>query len=195
VSPRIGKIVGSILRTWNRTPGGRSGNARLISDSTCSCAATMSVPQPKLTEMSAEPRELVERMLPTSGTLRRACSSGRVTSTIIRSAGRSPASMLTAILGKSMLGNRATGNCQAATAPPTAATTIRNSTDRRCAMSHAVTICQRPAWIPLTAGRGAHLLRPKRLCRRRGLWRPRPPSHPARPVERPCHLPTRSCRP
>ena len=85
-----------------------------MADCTSSMAETMSRPHSKLIETSALPRLVVERMLRTPGTARTASSTGQVTSIAIRSAGRSPASRLTAIRGKLTLGNRPTGRRQAA---------------------------------------------------------------------------------
>ena len=59
----------------------------------------MSLPQLKSIEMSQLPRQVVERTLRTPGTPRTASSIGRVTSMIMRSAGRSPESTETTTRG------------------------------------------------------------------------------------------------
>ena len=88
-------------------------------------------PQSKLTSMSALPRLVVERTSRTPGTARTASSRGRVTSMVIRSAGRSPASTESRTRGKSTWGRSATGSPSVDTTPPATRTTRRKSRLRR----------------------------------------------------------------
>jgi len=74
-----GKIVGSMRRTLNAKPAGRFGASLASSDSDWRAAVTMSDPQSKVTDTSALPRLVWDRMLRTPGTARRASSTGRVT--------------------------------------------------------------------------------------------------------------------
>ena len=104
-----------------------------MADWICSIAATISSPQSKLMDISALPRLVVERRLRTPGTARTACSMGNVTSTIIRSAGRSPASILTMTLENPHREKSETGSLEVATTPPTTKTDIKNRSERRCA--------------------------------------------------------------
>ena len=60
---------------WRR--GGRDGASLASSDSDWRAAVTMSPPQSKVTETSAEPRLVCERILRTPGTARSASSTGR----------------------------------------------------------------------------------------------------------------------
>ena len=123
--------MGSIRRTSKVVPAGSAGSTWLIADSTWSIAEIMSCPQSKFTEMSAEPRLDVERMLRNPGTARTASSTGIVTSVVMRSAGRSPASRLITTRGNSTCGNNATGKVQVETIPPSTSKASRNRTDRR----------------------------------------------------------------
>jgi len=113
----IGNTVGSMRRTSYVTPAGSWVTTRAMAASTSSVDAIMSCPQPKSTEIWAAPREVSERTLSTPGTVRIASSTGRVTSSAIVSAGRSPASRSTTIRGNATCGNRPTGSAHAATAP------------------------------------------------------------------------------
>ena len=108
-----------------------------MADSTISVREIMSVPQSKLTAMSQDPRLEVERMSRTSWTERMASSSGRVTSTTIRSAGRSPASTETTTRGNVARGNSPTGSMKYAPIPPPASTKNKNTSERRCRSSQA----------------------------------------------------------
>ncbi len=78
----------------------------------------MSWPQSNVSVTSALPRLVVDCTLRTPGMDRSASSTGRVTSTAIRSAGRSPASRSTRTRGKSMCGNSDTGSAYAPSTPP-----------------------------------------------------------------------------
>ncbi len=119
-------------------PAGSSGTICAVAAFTCSVADAMSVPQAKLTEISAEPRLVVERTPLTPGTLRMACSTGRVSIASVCSAGRSPASSATTTRGKSTLGNSDDGRLKASVPPTRAATASRNSSERRWLSSQAM---------------------------------------------------------
>ena len=86
-------------------PAGSVGTSRLICACDWSSAETMSAPQSNVAFTSALPRLLVEWTVRTAGTARSASSMGRVTSTIMRSAGRSPASRFTRMRGKLTCGS------------------------------------------------------------------------------------------
>ena len=91
-------------------PDGRLGRICEIAASTSSVLLIMSRPQPKSTEICAEPRELAERTSSTPGTERMASSTGRVTSKAVWSAGRLPASRSTTTRGNATCGNSPTGS-------------------------------------------------------------------------------------
>ncbi len=139
----IGNTVGSMRRVPTCVPGGSCGTICAVAALTWSVADAMSVPQSKLTEISAEPRLVVERTPLTPGTLRIACSIGRVTITSICSAGRSPASSDTTTRGKSTVGNSDEGRLKVTTVPTRAATASRNSSDRRCCSAQALNVIAR----------------------------------------------------
>ena len=126
----IGKTVGSIRRTLYPVPAGRSGRIWAIAVSTSSVLAIMSRPQPKSMEICAVPRELLERTSCTPGTVRIACSTGRVTSSAIWSAGRLPASRSTTTRGNATCGKSPTGSDRAATAPATATAIATSKIER-----------------------------------------------------------------
>src|SRR5207237_8124422 len=80
-------------------------------------AATRSSPQLKLTDISEVPRLVVDLTLRTPGMARTASSTGVVTSTVICSAGRSPASRVMRTRGKLTCGKSQNGSEKMATAP------------------------------------------------------------------------------
>ena len=127
-----GKTVGFIRRAVNALPAGRFGSSRATSPCTWSRAAVMSWPQSKSTLTSAAPRLVTLRTRDTPGMLRSASSAGAVTSSSIRSAGRSPASRLTCTRGKLTAGNSAVGLTNVASVPPTVRTSTRNTSERTC---------------------------------------------------------------
>ena len=108
----------------------------------------MSLPQTKLTEISALPRVLVDRIEATPGMGLTACSILRVTSMTIWSAGRSPASTLMAIRGKFTRGNRETGKRNAVSTPATAKNMNKESIERRCAAAQ----CEISNYLPSRTG-------------------------------------------
>src|SRR6266496_2222263 len=93
-------------------------------------AETMSSPQLKLTEISAVPRLVVDLTLRTPGMARTASSTGVVTSTVICSAGRSPASSVIRTRGKLTWGKSATGREKLATAHASANAPSKNKIER-----------------------------------------------------------------
>src|SRR5437773_10006740 len=93
-------------------------------------AETMSSPQLKLTEISEAPRLVVDLKLRTPGMARTASSTGVVTSTVICSAGRSPASSVMRTRGKVTCGKRATGSETLATAPGSESAPSKNKLER-----------------------------------------------------------------
>src|SRR6184192_2948925 len=114
-------------------------------------AETMSSPQLKLTEISAEPRLVVDLTLRTPGIARSASSTGVVTSTVICSAGRSPASSVIRTRGKLTCGKRATGREKLATAPASENAPSKNKMERAWLCAHAVKLIflsQRPCHLP-----------------------------------------------
>ncbi len=113
----IGKTVGSIRLTSYAVPAGRLGRVCAIAASISSVLATMSRPQPKSTEICAEPRVVSDRTSCTPGTVRTASSTGRVMSSAVWSAGRLPALRSTTTRGNATCGNSPTGSEIAATAP------------------------------------------------------------------------------
>jgi hypothetical protein len=108
----------------------------LMADCTWSKAVTILVPQAKLTDKSAEPRLLVDRIFSTPGSARNTCSKGYVTSITILSTGLSPESTVTKIRGKEMFGKSATGNLNAVKTPPNVRSAKKNNSEARCRCSH-----------------------------------------------------------
>src|SRR5205814_4367397 len=146
-------------------------------------AETMSSPQLKLADISEVPRLVVDLELRTPGMARTASSTGVVTSTVICSAGRSPASSVIRMRGKLTCGKSATGRENLATAPAKASAPSKNKMGRAWLCAHAVKLIflsQRPCHLParnflrsrlgrLHAGRrralGFHLDFPHRFSR------------------------------
>src|SRR5438034_7799733 len=126
----VGKTVGSIRSTSNEVPDGRLGRILFTCDWHCSMAETMSSPQLKFTEISAVPRLVVDLTLRTPGIARTASSTGVVTSTVICSAGRSPASSVIRTRGKLTWGKSATGKEKLATAPASANAPSKNKMEQ-----------------------------------------------------------------
>ena len=118
-------------RTRKVVPAGRSGIIWLMADSTSKRDASISLPHSKLTEISALPRVLAERIDFTPGTGLTACSILRVTEMTIWSAGMSPASTLMAIRGKLVCGKRETGRLIAVNIPAMAKKRNNESIERR----------------------------------------------------------------
>ena len=112
--------------TSNDVPGGRLGRTLFTCDWHWSMAETISSPQSKFTETSALPRLVADLILRTPGIARTASSTGVVTSTAIRSAGRSPASRVMRTRGKLTRGKSATGREKLATAPASARAPSKN---------------------------------------------------------------------
>src|SRR6266566_1631547 len=115
-------------------------------------AETMSSPQLKFTEISAVPRLVVDLTLRTPGIVRTASSTGVVTSTVICSAGRSPASSVIRTRGKLTWGKSATGKEKLATAPASANAPSKNKMERAWLCAHAVKLIfshQRPWRLPV----------------------------------------------
>ena len=111
----------------------------------------MSSPQLKFTEISAVPRLVVDLTLRTPGIARTASSTGVVTSTVICSAGRSPASSVIRTRGKLTWGKSATGREKLATAPASANAPSKNRIERAWLCVHAVKLIfspQRPCRLP-----------------------------------------------
>ena len=92
----------------------------------------MSRPQPKSTEICAEPRVVSERTSCTPGTVRIASSTGRVTSSAVWSAGRLPAFRSTTTRGNETCGNSPTGSDSAETAPAAASASASTTMVRAC---------------------------------------------------------------
>ena len=88
----------------------------------------------------ADPRLVVERTSRTPGTPRTASSTGRVTSSIIWSAGRSPASSEMRTRGKDTGGNSPTGRKIAAYAPASASANITTRIERRCCSTRSAKV-------------------------------------------------------
>src|SRR5438034_172907 len=101
-------------------------------------AETMSSPQLKLADISEVPRLVVDLKLRTPGMARTASSTGVVTSTAIRSAGRSPASRVMRTRGKLTCGKSATGNEKLATTPATTKVARKKRIERAWLCAHAV---------------------------------------------------------
>ncbi|MGF6729112.1 hypothetical protein OKW50_001193 [Paraburkholderia youngii] len=91
----------------------------------------MSVPQSKFSEISAAPRLVVDSTSRTFGTRRSASSTGIVTSVVICSAGRSPASSDTTARGNATFGNSEIGSRNALNTPAIASNAMTNSSERR----------------------------------------------------------------
>src|SRR5207249_1068007 len=106
-------------------------------------AETMSSPQSKLTDISEVPRLVVDLTLRTPGMARTASSTGVVTSTVICSAGRSPASRVMRTRGKLTCGKSATGSETLATAPARASALSKNKIERAWLCAHAVKLISR----------------------------------------------------
>ena len=154
----------------------------------------MSSPQLKLTEISAVPRLVVDLKLRTPGMARTASSTGVVTSTVICSAGRSPASRVMRTRGKLTCGKSATGIERLATAPAIASATSKNRMERAWLCAHAVKLIflsQRPCHLP---ARNCLRSRPGRLhadrLRSLGFHLDFPPRF-LRCASWPCYLPPR----
>jgi len=81
----VGKTVGSIRAHVKGGAGRQRGQHLVDCRLDWSIAEIMSCPQVEFTEMSAEPRLDVERMLRKPGTARTASSTGIVTSVVMRS--------------------------------------------------------------------------------------------------------------
>src|SRR6266478_9894626 len=114
-------------------------------------AETMSSPQLKLTDISEVPRLVVDLTLRTPGMARTASSTGVVTSTVICSAGRSPASSVIRTRGKLIWGKSATGKEKLATAPARASAPSKNKMERAWLYAHAVKLIfspRRPCRLP-----------------------------------------------
>src|SRR5205809_1222448 len=114
-------------------------------------AETMSSPQLKLAEISEVPRLVVDLKLRTPGIARTASSTGVVTSTVICSAGRSPASSVMRTRGKLTRGKSPTGSEKLATAPARASVPSKNKMERAWLCAHAVKLIflsQRPYRLP-----------------------------------------------
>src|SRR5947207_15879335 len=114
-------------------------------------AETMSSPQLKLAVISEVPRLVVDLTLRTPGIARTASSTGVVTSTVICSAGRSPASSVMRTRGKVTWGKRATGSETLATAPASASAPNKNKIERAWLCAHAeklIFLSQRPCHLP-----------------------------------------------
>src|SRR5437762_14155807 len=114
-------------------------------------AETMSSPQLKLADISEVPRLVVDLKLRTPGIARTASSTGVVTSTVICSAGRSPASSVMRTRGKLTCGKSPTGSEKLATAPARASVTSKNKMERAWLCAHAVKLIflsQRPCRLP-----------------------------------------------
>src|SRR6266700_2977025 len=114
-------------------------------------AETMSSPQLKLADISDVPRLVVDLKLRTPGIARTASSTGVVTSTVICSAGRSPASSVMRTRGKLTCGKSPTGSEKLATAPARASALSKNKMERAWLCAHAVkliSLSQRPCRLP-----------------------------------------------
>src|SRR5438093_1194040 len=114
-------------------------------------AETMSSPQLKLTEISPVPRLVVDLTLRTPGMARTASSTGVVTSTVICSAGRSPASSVIRTRGKLTWGKSETDREKLATAPARARAPSKNKIERAWLWAHALKLIfspQRPCRLP-----------------------------------------------
>src|SRR5437763_2474109 len=114
-------------------------------------AETMSSPQLKLVDISEVPRLVVDLKLRTPGMARTASSTGFVTSTVICSAGRSPASSVMRTRGKLTCGKSPTGSEKLATAPTRASVPSKNKMERAWLCAHAVKLIflsQRPCRLP-----------------------------------------------
>src|SRR6266566_8390684 len=146
-----GNTVGSMRSTSNEVPVGRLGRILFTCDWHCSMAETMSSPQLKLTDISEVPRLVVDLTLRTPGMARTASSTGVVTSTVICSAGRSPASRVMRTRGKLTCGKSATGSETLAMAPASASAPSKNKIERAWLCAHAVKLIflsQRPCHLP-----------------------------------------------
>ncbi len=117
-------------------PGGSEGSVCATAASTNVVAATMSVPQEKSTEISTEPRLVVERTLSTPSTWRTARSRGTVTSSSVWSAGRVPALTITRTRGNCTTGNSPFGSCTAENAPASANASMTARMERVCRATH-----------------------------------------------------------
>src|SRR5438552_1633922 len=124
--------------TSNEVPDGRLGKILFTCDWHWSIAETISSPQLKLTEISDVPRLVVDLKLRTPGMARTASSTGVVTSTVICSAGRSPASSVMRTRGKLTCGKSATGREKHATVPANASAPSKNKMERAWLCAHAV---------------------------------------------------------
>src|SRR5205823_6524622 len=114
-------------------------------------AETMSSPQLKLADISEAPRLVVDLKLRTPGIARTASSTGVVTSTVICSAGRSPASSVMRTRGKLTCGKSPTGSEKLATAPARASVPSKNKMERAWLCAHAeklIFLSQRPCHLP-----------------------------------------------
>src|SRR5207245_6237138 len=116
--------------TSNEVPDGRLGRILFTCDWHWSIAEIMSSPQLKLTEISEVPRLVVDLKLRTPGIARTASSTGVVTSTVICSAGRSPASSVMRTRGQLTCGHSETGSEHLASAPARAHAPRRNQMQR-----------------------------------------------------------------
>src|SRR5438046_9073980 len=137
--------------TSNEVLAGRADRILFICDWHCNIADTMSSPQLKLTEISALPRLVVDLKLRTPGMARTASSTGVVTSTVICSAGRSPAARVIRTRGKLTCGKSPTGSETLATAPANASAPSKNKIERAWLCAHAVKLIflsQRPCHLP-----------------------------------------------
>src|SRR6266403_5819121 len=137
--------------TSKDVPDGRLGRILFTCDWHWSMAEIMSSPHLKLTEISEVPRLVVDLKLRTPGMARTASSTGVVTSTVICSAGRSPASSVIRTRGKLTWGKSATGKEKLATAPASANAPSKNKMERAWLCAHAVKLIfspQRPCRLP-----------------------------------------------
>src|SRR5437016_246308 len=109
----------------------------LESAASTSCSVwNMSTCQLKNRSTSAVPRLVMERTTSRPGTLLTACSTGRVTVTIIWSMGMTPLSMPITMRGKSVEGKTETGMVSDKYAPTKATTMITKMTDLEFCANH-----------------------------------------------------------
>ena len=107
--PSIGKTATCICSVCTVAAGGRA--VRMLAMRPCMSWSVCwtSLPQSRFTEISVDPRPVIERTTRTPGTLLAASSSGFVTSIIIRSAGSSPLSARMTMRGNVTSGKSDTG--------------------------------------------------------------------------------------
>jgi hypothetical protein len=112
--------------------GGSALWTRATAASTSWSVSSMLTRQLKNRFTSAEPRLVTERTFSRPGTVRTACSIGRVIATSICSIGVTPLSTPMMMRGKSVVGNTATGSVSASYTPITVRIPIRKMIDFEC---------------------------------------------------------------